>query len=146
MPSALLQLEDMRYAAQTYNRAFNVGGSFMVQWGRMSQIKLQTFIADVTALKQGSRFYHPSITIDDRFGRDTSVKGLINYLRGHFVAAQPMTLSDVVAHCAAPTDNRIVKYMPAIERLVACWGRAAPYPAILASTDARNPVPMENHA
>lgn len=104
----------------------------------MSQVKLQAFIADVTALKQGSRFYHPSINIDDRFGRDTSVKGLINYLRGHFVAAQPMTLSDAVAHCVAPTDNRIVKYMPAIERLVACWGRAAPYPAIVASTDARN--------
>jgi hypothetical protein len=98
----------------------------------MSQIKLQAFIADVTALKQGSRFYHSSITIDDRFGRDTSVKGLINYMRGHFVAAQPMTLNDAVAHCAVPTDNRIVKYMPAIERLVACWGRAAPYPAIFA--------------
>jgi hypothetical protein len=43
----------------------------------LSQLYLNAFIADVTALKAGSRFYSPSINIDDKYGWRTSVKGLI---------------------------------------------------------------------
>lgn len=104
----------------------------------MSLHKIQAFIADITALKSGSRFYSPHINIDDRYGRETSVKGLIDWLRGNFVGAAPITLSQALGHCANADDQRIVKYMPAIERLVQCWGTAAPYPAIVASTPARS--------
>jgi SAM-dependent methyltransferase len=104
----------------------------------MSQVKMNAFLADAAALKRASRFTHPRMNINDRFGTRTSIKGLLTHLGNTYGAPQPMTLSEALAHCLLPTDQRIVKYMPAIHRLVACWGRGAPYPAITASTEARN--------
>ena len=99
---------------------------------------MNTFLADAGALKRASRFTHPRMNVDDRFGTRTSIKGLLTHLGNTYNAPQAMTLSEALGHCLVPTDQRIAKYMPAIHRLVACWGRATHYPAITASTDARN--------
>ena len=101
----------------------------------MSQVHLNAFIADVIALKAGSRFDRPSINIDDKYGWHTSVKGLIDHLRANFVGAAPMQLFDAVQRCGNPHDERLIKYMPAIERLVSVWGTHNAYPAIPAVTD-----------
>jgi hypothetical protein len=104
----------------------------------MSLAKLNAFITDITALKTGSKIYHPSINIDNRFGFETSVKGLVTHLRATYLAPAAMTLTEAVAHCNVPTDERIVKYMPAIERLVECWGTGVAYPNAAVSSAPRN--------
>src|SRR5688572_24808597 len=94
-------------------------GTAGAEGGTMSQAKLQSFLADVAAIKSGSHFWSPNINIDGRHAHwHTSIKGLIDWLRNHFVAAQPITLAEAVGQCGNPNDDGLVKYMPAILRLV----------------------------
>lgn len=106
----------------------------------MSLAQLQAFMADLDAIKSGSRFYHPTVNYGDRFGRDSSVANLVRHLTANPNSAA-MTLADAMGHLSNPDDTRLKKYMPAIERLVRVWGTAQPYPnpvAIPASTPDRD--------
>ena len=81
----------------------------------MSQQHLQGFLADI-------RTINPGININNFFGTRTSLAGLITHLENTVLAPMPMTLFDARRHCANPLDQRLNKYIPAVQRLILVWG------------------------
>lgn len=99
------------------------------------QQQLAAFIAD---LRQISYF----INIDRNWGTRTSVEALIQHLQATVGNPQQMTVLQAVQRCGNANDERIRKYLPAIQRLVSVWGHGADnYPAAtgaLATTASEN--------
>jgi hypothetical protein len=91
-----------------------------------SQQQYNAFLADVQASTK-------KFTL-----KRSSLKGLIEELESQIrkfteSATAPTRFTDVVAaraYCKKPSDSRLVKYTPAIQRLVSCWGTHAHYPPI----------------
>jgi hypothetical protein len=86
-----------------------------------AQQQLAAFLADV-------RQTNPRLNVNDRYGTRTSIEALINYLQAHVHHAAPLTVMQAVQMCGNPNDQRITKYLPAIQRLVSVWGNGSDYP------------------
>jgi hypothetical protein len=111
----------------------------------MSLAHFNAFVTDLVAIKHGSRFYHPTMNFADRLGPETSVMGLISHLQTN-IAGAPFTMAAAMGHLNNPSDGRVIKYMPAIERLVRVWGTGNAYPAIPPGRDQRREKALHNFA
>jgi hypothetical protein len=96
----------------------------------LSQQHLNGFLADVGQTNWFLRRSRSSLLCFS-WGTVSSLEGLLIYLEGTVNNPQVLTVLAARQHCANQHDPRLTKYVPAIERLVAVWGRGNhPYPHV----------------